>query len=155
MRPEAYPTGKGKTDTFRTPHSLYAQLDAIFNFTLDAACTRNDCKAPAGFYFDEGIDALTIPWGKNRVFCNPPFSRKAEFIAKAYEEVINGECPIVVMILPLNCQSSAVFQKYVKKNFYYETLQGRIQFIHPGSGESMQGNTTGTTIVYFKKDITR
>lgn len=93
--------------------------------------------------------------GGERVFCNPPFSKKAEFIAKAYDEVINGDCPVVVMVLPSNCQDSKAFQQYIKKNFFYETLSGRVAFIDPETGEPQQGNNSGTTIVYFKKDITR
>ena len=142
-------------DNFRTPNSLYEQLDRIFNFTLDAACTTEDCKVEKGFYFDKGIDALKMSWGGERIFCNPPFSKKAEFIEKAYNEVINGDCPIVVMVLPSNCHDSKAFQKYIKKNFYYETICGRISFIDPHTGEERKGNNSGTTIVYFKKDIER
>lgn len=50
-------------DNFQTPQGLYDQLDKIFNFTLDAACTREDCKAPDGLYHDEGVDALACSWG--------------------------------------------------------------------------------------------
>lgn len=142
-------------DNFITPQKLYDQLDSIFNFTLDAACTTKDCKAINGLCFDKGIDALKRSWGENRVFCNPPFSKKKDFIEKAYEEVINRDCPIVVMILPSNCQDSKAFQKYIKKNFFYETLCGRVAFIDPENGEEKKGNNSGTTIVYFKKDITR
>lgn len=142
-------------DNFQTPQGLYDQLDKIFNFTLDAACTTQDCKAPRGLYHDEGVDALACSWGGERVFCNPPFSRKAEFIAKAYNEVINGDCPVVVMVLPSNCQDGRAFQQYIKKQFFYETLSGRVAFINPTTGEPQQGNNAGTTIVYFKKDITR
>lgn len=142
-------------DNFRTPKNLYNQLDRIFNFTLDAACTTEDCKCSCGLYHDKGFNALDCCWGGERVFCNPPFSKKAEFIAKAYNEVINGNCPIVVMILPSNCQDSKAFQQYIKKNFFYETLCGRVSFVDPKTGEPMKGNNSGTTIVYFKKDITR
>lgn len=142
-------------DNFCTPQNLYNQLDRIFNFELDAACTKENCKAPKGFFHDFGMDALKEDWGGYRVFCNPPFSQKAQFIEKAYHEVINGDCPIVVMVLPSNCQDSQVFQKYIKKNFFYETLSGRIAFINPDTKQPMKGNNSGTTIVYFKKDITR
>ena len=142
-------------DNFRTPQPLFDQLDRIFNFTLDAACTTEDCKAQFGFYYDRDIDALTQNWGGYRVFCNPPFSKKAQFIEKAYNEVINGDCPIVVMVLPSNCQDSKAFQTYIKKNFFYETLSGRVSFIDPETKQPMKGNNSGTTIVYFKKDITR
>ena len=142
-------------DNFETPLDLYYQLDRIFNFTLDVACTTKNCKAPKGFYFDEGMDALQRDWGCERVFCNPPFSKKADFIKKAYNEVINGDCPICVMILPSNCQDSQAFQTYIKKNFFYETLAGRVSFIDPETNEPRKGNNSGTTIIYFKKDITR
>ena len=101
--------------------------------------------------------ALThwIVAGGERVFCNPPFSRKAEFIEKAYNEVLFGDCPIVVMVLPSNCQDSRSFQQFIKKNFFYETLSGRVAFINPETGKPMKGNNSGTTIVYFKRDITR
>lgn len=50
-------------DNFRNPQALYDQLDRIFNFTLDAACTSENCKAPRGLYYDKGIDALQTSWG--------------------------------------------------------------------------------------------
>lgn len=142
-------------DNFRTPDHLFEQLNRIFNFTLDAACTIENCKCIMGFYHDLGNDALKMDWSDQRVFCNPPFSQKAAFIKKAYEEVINGDCPIVVMLLPSNCQDSKAFQQYVKKNFFYETLSGRVSFIDPETKQPMKGNNSGTTIVYFKKDITK
>lgn len=55
-------------DNFQTPQGLYDQLDEIFNFTLDAACTKEDCNAPRGLYHDEGVDALACSWGGNVYF---------------------------------------------------------------------------------------
>ena len=54
-------------DNFRTPDHVFNQLNSIFNFTLDAACTFEDCKCSKGFYHDEGIDALKISWGGGSV----------------------------------------------------------------------------------------
>lgn len=63
---------KGFTnDLFRTPHSIFKQLDDIFNFTLDAACTSYDSKCMQGNFYDKGIDGLSVSW-QGRVFCNPP-----------------------------------------------------------------------------------
>ena len=50
-------------DNFRTPDHVFKQLNDIFNFTLDAACTTEDCKCERGFFYDNGIDALKISWG--------------------------------------------------------------------------------------------
>ena len=50
-------------DNFRTPDKLFKQLNDIFAFTIDAACTKEDCKCQKGFYHDEGVNALEMPWG--------------------------------------------------------------------------------------------
>ena len=50
-------------DNFRTPDHIFKQLNDIFNFTLDAACTTEDCKCKRGFFYDNGIDALKMSWG--------------------------------------------------------------------------------------------
>lgn len=142
-------------DYFQTPDDLYNQLNSIFNFTLDAACTRQNCKCEKGIYHDMGLDALDVSWAGERVFLNPPFSQKADFIQKAYEEVMLGRCPICVMILPSNCMDSVAFQKYIYKQFFYEILAGRVAFIDPTTQKPMVGNNSGTVIVYFKKDIKR
>lgn len=142
-------------DNFRTPDKLFNQLNDIFNFTCDAACTTDDCKCEYGFCYDLAIDALQQSWGGKRVFCNPLFSRKKEFIEKADYEVQQGGCPVVVMVLPSNCMDSAVFQRVIKKKYFYEVLSGRIAFIHQETGLPMKGNNSGTVIVYFKKDIER
>ncbi|MBQ8482412.1 MAG: hypothetical protein IJ532_07770 [Alphaproteobacteria bacterium] len=92
--------------------------------------------------------------GGERVFCNPPFSQKAAFIAKAYDEVINGDCAIVVMVLPSNCTDCRAFHQYIYKKFFYEILSGRVSFVDPATGRAAKGNNSGTVIIYFKKDIT-
>ena len=142
-------------DNFRTPNKLFNQLNSIFNFTLDVACTTNDCKCLRGIYYDKGFNSLEYDWKGERCFCNPPFSKKKEFIEKADYEVQIGGCPVVVMVLPSNCMDSAVFQKVIKKKYFYEVLSGRVAFIHPETGLPMKGNNSGTVIVYFKKDIER
>lgn len=95
--------GKGN-DYFETPAYIFEQLNNIFNFTLDVAADNKNAKT-SGF-LSEQLNALTQSWRNERCFCNPPFSKKAEFIKKAYEEITIGECPLCVMILPLNCMDT-------------------------------------------------
>ena len=89
------------------------------------------------------------------MFCNPPFSKKKDFIEKAYNEVMFGNCPVVVMVLPSNCLDGSAFQNFIKNKFFYEVLAGRVAFIDPETQRPMKGNNSGTVIVYFKKDIKR
>lgn len=142
-------------DMFQTPKSIYNQLNNIFNFTLDAACCSYNCLAPSGFYYDDGVDGLLLTWDNERVFCNPPFSKKADWIKKAHDEVLNGSCNIVVMVLPTNCLDSKAWHDYIEGKFNYEILKGRVSFINPETQKPQSGNNAGTVIIYFKKKIIR
>lgn len=141
-------------DNYQTPAYIFEQLNNIFAFTHDAACNSDNCLAPVGFYHDKGIDGLAMSWKGARVFCNPPFSKKKDWIRKAHEEVSGGGCPVCIMILPLNCMSIASFQTYViEKGYRYDILHNRIAFINPETCLPQSGNDTGTVIVYFLKKV--
>jgi phage N-6-adenine-methyltransferase len=144
--------GKGN-DCFKTPDFIFKQLDSIFDFTIDAACNTDDCKCDNGFYFDNGDDGLVNSWIYNRVFCNPPFSDKTNWILKADYEVQNNNCPIVVMILPSLCMDTEIWHSRIENKYHYEILKGRISFINPITNKPQKGNNSGTVIVYFKKKI--
>lgn len=146
--------GKGN-DCFQTPDFIFEQLDNIFKFTQDVACTSQNFKifSTYGRYFDCGWDGLKNGWQHQRCFCNPPFSNKAEWIKKADHEVQNNNCPICVMILPSLCMDTKVWHEYIEGKYLYEILQGRISFIDPETGKPKSGNNSGTVIVYFKKKI--
>lgn len=141
-------------DTFNTPDFIFDQLNRIYQFELDAACDSTNKKCQDGYRSNMGECGLSGTWGDLRVFCNPPFSQKSQWIKKAYDEVFNKNCPIVVMILPLNCMSTIDFYDVViSNNIHYEILKGRIQFLNNETKEKVNGNNSGTVIVYFKKPI--
>ena len=150
--------GRGN-DEFETPDYIYQQLNAIFNFNFDVACNTTNCKCATQIllerYFPNGInfDGLKENWSTLRCFCNPPFSNKADWIKKADYEVQNNNCPICVMILPLNCMDTKVWHKIIEGKYHYEILKGRIAFIDPETKQPKKGNNSGTVIVYFKKRI--
>ena len=138
-------------DYFETPDYIFNQLNEIFNFNMDVACNEHNTKVKDCF-ITESENSLLTDWGKHRCFCNPPFSKKAEFIKKADKEIKNG-CPICVMILPLNCMDTKVWHEVIENKYHYEVLKGRIAFIDPSTKLSRKGNNSGTVIVYFKKKI--
>lgn len=137
-------------DYYETPEHIFKQLDDIFKFNLDVACLQENAKCYD--YITESEDSLSQKW-VGRCFCNPPFSKKAAFIEKAHNEVMNGNCVLVVMILPLNSMDTKVWHKFIENKFHYEILQGRISFIDPATKKPQKGNNSGTVIVYFKKRI--
>ena len=142
--------GRGN-DEFCTPDYIFWQLNSIFKFELDAAANGDNHLCYC--YFTKEQNALTVSWQQARTFCNPPFSLKAEFIKKADYEVQNNNCPIVVMILPLNCMDTKVWHEVIEGRYHYEILKGRIAFIDPETQKPKKGNNSGTVIVYFKKRI--
>lgn len=142
--------GRGN-DNFGTPDYIFKQLNDIFDFTFDVACTEKNCKCPYGY--DEKWDALSDARWFGRCFCNPPFSEKDKWIRKADKEVQEGNCPICVMILPLNCMDTRVWHEVIENRYHYEILQGRISFIDPETNEPKKGNNSGTVIVYFKRKV--
>lgn len=102
------------SDNWTTPLDFYRALDAEFGFVLDAAATMD--VSLTGFpYFGPdhpygrdgmptelgGPDALTGDWHEvacgGAVYCNPPYSQCAEFVAKAAQEAAKG-CTVVMLI---------------------------------------------------------
>jgi len=144
--------GKGN-DNMETPQDLFDQLNRIFNFNFDAACTSKNSKCKNGAFFDKKMDGLNVSWRNKRVFCNPPFSQKSLWIEKAYKEVLDNDCPICVMILPTNSMDSRVWQKFIYGQCHYQIVTGRISFIDPETKKPKSGNDSGTTVVYFAKPI--
>lgn len=148
-------------DYFMTPVHVFEQLDKIFNFNLDP-CADDDNHLCKNYYKDTPYCGLSRPWGHfktfkdgYRVFCNPPFSNKADWIKKAHDEVMFNHCPVVVMVLPTNCLDSKAWHEYIEGKFHYEILRGRVSFIDPETLLPKSGNNSGTVIVYFKKKIVR
>lgn len=143
---------KGSTlDSFQTPDFLFQDLHNKFNFNMDAACESHNKKLKNGFTIDTGIDGLSCPWTGLRVFCNPPFSGKEYWIMKAHQAVQFENCYLVVMILPTNSMSSAIWDEIIYPNYKFDILKGRISFINPKTGKPQSGNNSGSTLVYFWK----
>lgn len=88
----------GSSDDFYTPRRHFEPWHREFGFTLDPCASPESAKVPR--YFDYHQDGLAQSWGQERVFCNPPYSDIAPWVAKAWAELLHGACELVVMLLP-------------------------------------------------------
>jgi len=140
-------------DTFNTPISFFNQLDAIFRFSYDGACDSSNIKCLKGSQHDLGVDGLNESWSGERVFLNPPFSNKKKWIEKAIYEVEKNNCPVCVMVLPLNCMSTIFFQDMIIDRYRYEIPKGRISFLNNETKKTEKGNNSGSVIIYFTKKL--
>ena len=140
-------------DDYETPMFLFHHLDSIFNFECDAACTSRNSTCDYGFNIDLGQDGLKESWSNYRVFCNPPFSNKADWIKKAHDEVLFGDCPVCVMILPTLSMTTEAWHLYIHGKFFYHFSESRYAFIKPDTRLPDYNNNSGTTVVYFIKRL--
>lgn len=115
-----------KSSEWETPEDLYNKLNQEFSFTLDPACTSENCRCEKGFYHDMGMDGLIEPWMGERVFMNPPYGRAiGGWIEKAYKEYSRGV--LVVALLPARTDTHW-FHDYIYKKAEIRFLKGRLKF---------------------------
>jgi phage N-6-adenine-methyltransferase len=86
------------TDNRATPPEWFAEMHARFNFTLDVAASRENCKLPR--YINREDDGLVQSWAGERVWCNPPYSNLVSWALKAWREF--PQAPLIVLLVPAN-----------------------------------------------------
>lgn len=102
-----------KSDHWSTPADYRAELQQEFAFTFD----------PCPLMSHE--DGLKVKW-TGRVFCNPPYSRIVEFLKKGLFHLANGDCSLLVYLIPARTDT-AWFHDYCQKG-EIRFLRGRLKF---------------------------
>lgn len=128
-------------DDRRTLPDLFEPLDATHRFTIDVAASAEN--ALLNRYWTLRDNALTQPWGGERVWCNPPFSSLEPWVEKAWTEMVDGTCELVVMLLPANRCEQGFWQRHVEPyrdgppfhgvRLAVRFLPGRLRFGFPAS----------------------
>jgi len=127
----------GYSDKWATPAAIYDPLNAEFSFNYD----------PCPITWKEGDpDALVADWGE-RTFCNPPYSRVAEFVKKSSEEAEKGK--LVVMLINA-CTDTKWFHEYIYNKMEVRFVKGRISFIDPKNPTKRQPAPRPSMIVIFR-----
>jgi len=116
-----------------TPQWLFKLLDDEFHFTLDGAADESNAKCNE--YLDEEIDALSVSWEDDVVFCNPPYSRgrgTEKWVQKAWSE--SQDRATVVVLLPASTDTHW-WHQYVLDRGEIRFVNGRLKFDDlPGPG---------------------
>ena len=128
---------KSKSDKWATPQKLYDELNNEFKFNFD----------PCPITWKEGDpDGLSIDWGSS-TFCNPPYSKVALWIKKAYDEWKKGK-KIVMLINAIT--DTKAFHEYIYNKAELRFIKGRISFIDPNNPTKKQPNVKPSMLVIFK-----
>lgn len=141
------------SDDRRTPHALYAALDARYGFVWDVAANAENA-THGRFYFGSGSsfgeDALTIPSWQATIaevtqgylgrrlpvaFLNPPFSRAAggidTWLAKCEEEVDQG----LGIVALLSADTSTKYFRRIQRAGWPVTFTKRLAYENQASGK--------------------
>lgn len=132
-----------------TPKSFFAELDAEFNFTLDAAATDKSAKCAS--YFTPETDGLNNPWSVSggAVFCNPPYGREiGKWVRKAYEEAQSGTT--VVLLIPSRTDTT-YFHDYIYGKAEIRFVRGRLKFTDEDGRESDPAPFPSMVVIYNGK----
>ena len=118
---------KGKFSAIRTdwetPADLFQPLHDEFGFTLD--CAASAVNAKVARYFTEEQDALSLSWGREVCWVNPPYSNVGAWVKKAFDAACEGAT--IVMLLPARTNTNW-FHDICVPNAEIRFVRGRPKF---------------------------
>lgn len=119
-----------KNENWETPQDFFDALDNEFHFTLDPCANDENHKVPK--YFTKEIDGLSLNWGGEITFCNPPYGKQiGKWVKKAYETYKNAwnykYKTVVVMLLPARTDTKW-FHDYIYNKAEIRFIKGRLKF---------------------------
>lgn len=122
-----------------TRREFFDPLHAEHGFTIDAAASEANALLPR--FWTREHDAIAQSWGGERVWCNPPYSDLEPWVEKAWTEMVDGTCALVVMLLPANRCEQGFWQRHVEPyrdgapfhgvRLTTRFLAGRLRFVMP------------------------
>lgn len=114
-------------DDWCTPIELFEKLDALWHFTLDAACW--DETALCDQYFTPSDNSLEQDWGNHIVWLNPPYSDIKTWFMKVSDAYTKGAT--IMSLVPSRTDTQA-FQDYAVKDCNCICfIKGRLKFKDP------------------------
>ena len=130
-----------KSDEYETPQDVFDALDSEFHFNLDPCSTDKNHKCQT--YFTKENNGLQESWGGYRVFCNPPYSKISEWVAKCYQES-RKDGTLVVMLIPARTDTR-YFHDYILHRSEIRFIKGRLKF-----GDSKNSAPFPSMVVIFR-----
>ncbi|OOF50728.1 phage N-6-adenine-methyltransferase [Rodentibacter trehalosifermentans] len=134
-------------DHYRTARYVFNWLNLRFRFNVDGCA--NSRNALCSYFVTEAMDFLEFNCYtvNSRIFVNPPYSDPMPFVKRAAELMAQGH--LVVMLLPAD--KSTKWYKVIQENAteVIDIIGGRINFLHPVTGQEVKGNNKGSMMAVF------
>lgn len=130
---------------WRTPQDFFDELNAEFNFDLDAAATPQNAKCDDFLSLETGADALKLDWRLcgSRAFMNPPYGRQiGKFMKKASESGI-----LTVCLVPARTDTNWWHEYVIPRASEIRYVRGRLKF----DGHKNSAPFPSAVIIYNKE----
>jgi phage N-6-adenine-methyltransferase len=116
-------------DNYETPDDLYYDLCNKFKIfpTLDVCATKENSKCINCITEEE--DSLLFQWNET-FFMNPPYSKVAKFMKKAYYQHLKNK--VEGMILIFAKTDTQFWHSYIEEKAEVHFIKGRIKFLKDG-----------------------
>lgn len=141
-------TALSSRESWRTPEPIFNALNKEFKFSLDVAAS--DKNHLVDEYYTIENCALTQDWIApifSYAWCNPPYSDPLLWIEQSIRQSCRGIG--TVMLVPQD-QSSVWFLRSINTCDEVRIITGgRVEFIHPETGKSIEDNQSGSQFLIW------
>lgn len=146
-------TAENSKDFWRTWPGAIADAEKLIGLRMALdACATNASVAVSGEFISPEQDALLLDWTPfgsiGAVWCNPPFSLKAEFLQKAFDQAKKNRLVVCCMI-PFEVATGWWSDNVQGKATFVFMPDGRYPFIHPETNELMRSPDFATCFVVY------
>lgn len=151
-------TDANQKDYWRTSDLAFADarvLCGVTKFDLDAAASPHNARSDK--FYTEDDDALTKQWLTplaNYVWCNPPFSRKVEFLQHVAKQTRFRAAPpvmggVICMMIPYEPTTDWFRQNVHDKATVVFVPDGRYNYCHAETGVEIKGCNFASCFAVF------
>lgn len=133
-------------DVWQTPEWVTDMLGLI---TLDPCAGPDTDHATFNWAIERGENGLERDWF-GRVFVNPPFSEKEDWLEQAVLQHTHDDVECVFVLTPDSTDTKSWWHAYIANHADFVWFsEGRISYIDPDTGEPAGSPTFGTAISIF------
>jgi phage N-6-adenine-methyltransferase len=131
-----------------TPDFVFDYFDKRFDFTVDAAASKENAKVAVHWNIDDDWFSASreelLKEGFTRVWCNPPYSNIKPWVEQARKD---RELGILTALLVPATPDAGWWP--LDANEYTFITKGRLAFIDPVTGKPKSGNSKGSVAIVF------
>jgi len=138
-------------DEYETPHKLFVRLCLMFNIHPIVDYAADNINRKCLDYLDKHKNALRYSWRKDG-WINPPHTLSGGFVKKAYQEWLNNNVNLM-MIIPTNTMSSQFWHECIEGIAEYHAIKGRIRFLQNGKPAKYASRNAYVCVIWRKRVI--